>query len=213
LVGHATLASAHILFTIAGIKVDEIRFKTLSGDLFVTRHDDGMIQMDFPQGYCKEINFSQDILTELCNSIEINIEEIIGTHFDDNSGKLIIETSSMESILRAKPNAAKLFKVPFPVPVRGISLTTCCIPDSKDYRNCDFASRYFSPWNGILEDPVNGSSHTILSGFYQNKLHKDEFLAYMASERTGFLHLKLLNAGRILVCGYAITTLVGAILL
>lgn len=171
-------------------------------------------------------------LADVCR---INRKDILDTQFDEKSGKLIVELASLDSLLQANVNSGNsshcnifeeldsLLKTSFPVAVRGLSLTTSNLPNSIQYQNCDFASRYFSPWNGIPEDPVNGrhcyipsvmllgSSHTILGNFYKKKLNKTSFLAFMASERTGYLNVTLKDLGRVAISGFAVTTLSGAI--
>jgi len=175
------------------------------------KKEDGLLEMDFPQGYCKKIELDEETQMNLARTCGINTKDILGTHHDDKSGKLIVELNSLDNFINAKVEAASLVQINFPVNVRGVSLTSCNLPNSKQYNNCDFASRYFSPWNGIPEDPVNGSSHTILGTFYQQKLNKNSFLAYMASERTGYLYITVKDHGRVCICGYAVTTLVGTI--
>lgn len=103
----------------------------------------------------------------------------------------------------------KLLACPFSIAVRGVSITSANV-GAKLHAEFDFASRYFSPWNGIDEDPVNGSSHTILAGFYAQKLGKTKMKAFMASERTGILGVELLDKEkRVLLQGHAVTTLKG----
>jgi len=214
LCGHATLASAHVLFTHLKVSqkgVTRLTFKTLSGDLFVVQNENGLIEMDFPQGFCHTIDLGPEVILNLTKNCAISQRDILGTFFDEKSGKLIVEMTNLESIISAKVSSDGLLQMSFPVNVRGISLTTSNLSDQTHCKNCDFASRYFSPWNGIPEDPVNGSSHAILGPFYKKKLNKNSFTAYMASERTGHLYISLEDVGRVRISGYAVTTLSGLI--
>jgi len=76
----------------------------------------------------------------------------------------------------------------------------------------DIVSRYFSPWNGIEEDPVNGSSHTVLGVIYSEKLQKTRIISAVMSERKGLLHVEVPPPGasdRLFILGAAITVLRG----
>jgi PhzF family phenazine biosynthesis protein len=107
--------------------------------------------------------------------------------------------------LNASPDFQALEKIEFglePV-VKGVSLNT---NDSDEY---DIVSRYFTPWNGINEDPVNGSSHTVLSVYWANKLNKKKLKAYQASVRGGEMELEILESNRVAMKGYAVTVMEG----
>ncbi|XP_068587009.1 phenazine biosynthesis-like domain-containing protein 1 [Cebidichthys violaceus] len=77
----------------------------------------------------------------------------------------------------------------------------------------DFYSRYFAPWNGIPEDPVTGSAHTVLGSYWSKKLGKNKMLAYQCSSRGGELELEVRDDGRINISGQSITVLQGTITL
>eukprot|EP01098_Paradermamoeba_levis_P014669 TRINITY_DN7102_c0_g2_i1.p1 TRINITY_DN7102_c0_g2~~TRINITY_DN7102_c0_g2_i1.p1 ORF type:complete len:118 (-),score=58.57 TRINITY_DN7102_c0_g2_i1:111-464(-) len=103
------------------------------------------------------------------------------------------------------------------IPVRGISITST--PEGEKgneiLSSSDFVSRYFSPWNGVFEDPVNGSSHTILGIYWRNKLHKNKMKAYVASKRSGLIGVELKEEegekDKIFLSGDAVTVISGQI--
>eukprot|EP01125_Pyxidicula_operculata_P013240 TRINITY_DN4377_c0_g1_i2.p1 TRINITY_DN4377_c0_g1~~TRINITY_DN4377_c0_g1_i2.p1 ORF type:complete len:253 (-),score=46.76 TRINITY_DN4377_c0_g1_i2:192-950(-) len=163
LCGHATLATAHILYHEVGNKCPKLTFKTLSGDLIVSKaSEDGKLSMDFPKNFCKEVKLPDDVVSSLEDSLGIPTNQIIRTSIDDVSAKLIVELSSFEPIKNAKPNSEKMMNIKFPFPVRGISISTRNLKES-NLDGYDFASRYFAPWVGLPEDPVNGNIMTTMT--------------------------------------------------
>jgi len=196
------------------VSVSALTFKTKIHELVVTKGAN-LIQMNFPQGFCSPLQkdlFSESLIQQLSDSINISPNQIRSIHHDQISGKLIVDMNNLDSILNAKPKEEKMLAVQYPISVRGISICTSNLTGSKiDGQGYDFASRYFTPWNGILEDPVNGSSHTILAGFYQNIPSKKQLVGYMASPRTGVVHVEVLGNDRVMLSGNAVTTLRGEV--
>ena len=187
LCGHATLASSHILYQEKLITASEILFDSLSGPLKV-RITDSDYTLDFPlQKTGSEVNSTliADCFGDIVRAVEA---------YDD----LIIEVES-EALLRSyKPDIAKLMKIE----CRGIIMTT------KGTGHYDFFSRFFAPKVGVNEDPVTGSAHCKLAHYWQQKLHKSDFLAYQTSSRGG--EIKLSIAGdRVHLSGQAVTILKG----
>jgi len=209
LCGHATLASAYVLFS-QNPHSTKMTFKTLSGDLIVTKKDE-LFQLDFPRGNCSPITLPEETKQNLKSALNLDPSDIIENSYDPVSGKLILEVSHYNAIKNLQPNSNRLLSVPFPVNVRGISVSTTNMEGSHFKEAYDFASRYFAPWVGIDEDPVNGSSHTILGTYYAKKLNKTKFLAYMASERSGVIGVELSGENRVLLEGSATLTLSGRI--
>jgi len=210
LCGHATLGSAYVLFSQNYTKSTKITFKTLSGDLIVSKKDE-LFQMDFPRGSCAPVSLPEYSKLQLQAALNLNPSDLLDSHHDPKSGKLILEVSNFNAIKNLQPNTSKILSVGFPINVRGISVSTTNFTDSGLKSNFDFASRYFAPWVGIDEDPVNGSSHAILASYYAKKLNKTKFLAYMASERTGVLGVELSGENRVILEGRATLTLSGRI--
>lgn len=176
LCGHATLGASHIIFqnmwntdnsnTIEFVYNDGILKSTLNSDMSIT--------MSFP---VKPI--------ERCCDIPFSIENIIGireyeaVYKDDLIYMIVLKRAS--DIFNARPNFEEIKKIK----IRAILITA---PGFDEY---DFCSRYFAPSVGLYEDPVCGSAHCRLSYYWRDILHKNEFLAFQASKRTGVLKLRI----------------------
>ncbi|MBA3813967.1 MAG: PhzF family phenazine biosynthesis protein [Alphaproteobacteria bacterium] len=190
LCGHATLASAHILFEEGIVKGNNITFESLSGPLFVSREQNQII-LDFPlqnTGKSVPVNF----FTELFELKDI--VSAVQAYNDD----IIVELSD-ESLVRAlnlDPSRVKN------IDCRGLIVT------AKGNPPYDFVSRMFAPREGINEDPVTGSAHCKLADYWQTKLGKNEFIAYQASARGGVLGVKIVG-DRVHLKGQAVTILEG----
>jgi len=193
LCGHATLASAHVLWEedILG-KQETARFHTRSGLLSATRKD-GWIEMDFPAELQKPA-IPHPALTRALGTTPV----YIGTNRFD----YLVELES-EEVLRNLHTDFALLKT---IPTRGVIVTTPS--DSKDY---DFVSRFFAPAVGINEDPVTGSAHCCLGPYWQKRLKKDFFTAYQASSRGGIVRVTV-QGDRVLLGGQAVTVLRGELL-
>ncbi len=186
--GHATLASAHILWQ-QGIadKQDTIHFDTLSGELTATLQND-CIELDFPRLSLKPIETPRELIEIL------GITPTFSAMFGE---KHLFEIEDQQQLEQLTPDFSALKSIP----ARGVSIT-CKSRDSK----YDFVSRYFAPWVGINEDPANGSSHCALTPYWANHFGKNELTAYQASERGGELTLRLAG-DRVKISGKAITVL------
>jgi PhzF family phenazine biosynthesis protein len=188
LCGHATLASAHILWQ-TGVLQDgeQARFHTLSGLLTASRHGD-WIEMDFPARPAKPVEPPAGLAEALGVTIKF-----IGRDLDD----YLVEVES-EAIVRAlKPDISALARLP----VRGTIVTT-----RSDDPTFDFVSRFFAPAVGVAEDPVTGSAHCCLTPYWAAKLGKSELNAYQASARGGIVRVRLAGE-RVLLSGQAVTVL------
>jgi len=212
--GHATLASAHILWTEFGslIASDHITFLTRSGNLEIFRTIEG-ITMDFPQGEPESIAVEPNLCRDLGDAFGVSGSHIIDVAYCRLTKKLNVIFDNVHDIENAKLNAKKLMNIQYPCDVRGVTITTANVQSSDKYKEYDFISRYFNPWVGIDEDPVNGSGHTVLGVYYQRKLNKKVFKAFIASERTGTMTVEVCNNKRILLKGNAVTVLRGTITL
>lgn len=190
LCGHATLASAHVLWEKGYLKPDEqARFHTRSGLLLAVRKD-GWIELDFPL----EPEEQTDAPAGLTESLGVTPKYVGKTRFD-----YLVEVESEETIRQLKPDMRKLATLP----VRGVMVTSAS--SSKDY---DFVSRFFAPGAGIDEDPVTGSAHCCLGPFWGSRLGKTEVTGYQASVRGGFVRVRM-NRDRVVLRGKAVTVLRG----
>lgn len=193
LCGHATLASAHVLFEDGVVTPDQlIRFMTKSGELTALRRNE-WIELDFPAMPAEESSPPP----ELANGLGTTPLFVGRSAFD-----YLVEVSSDEALRECTPDFGELAKLP----VRGIILTSQ--DSSGDY---DFLSRGFFPACGINEDPVTGSAHCTLAPFWADRLGQQEFLAYQASARGGVLRLRL-EGDRVHIAGQAVTTLRGELI-
>ena len=190
LCGHATLASAHILWE-AGLldRRAQARFHTLSG-LLTAKIKKGWIEMDFPA----TPDEPADLPTGLAEALGVNPEYVGKTVFD-----YLVEVASENVVRSLKPDFAALKTLP----IRGVTVTS--VADGSEY---DFVSRFFAPGAGIDEDPVTGSAHCCLGPYWRRQLGRNEFVAYQASERGGIVRVRV-NGDRVLLGGQAVTVLSG----
>ena len=188
LCGHATLASAFIIFNVLKNEKDKIVFQTKSGKLEVTKRDN-LLVMDFPS--------RKPVATEIPEGL---IEAIGKTPKEIwKSRDLLLLYETEEDVLSLQPDFALLNKI------------DCFgyIATAKGNK-VDFVSRFFAPKEGINEDPVTGSSHSTLIPFWAERLGKNELLARQISKRGGELFCKLLG-DRVEIAGNAVLYLTGSI--
>ena len=190
LCGHATLASAHILFEKGYLKREEqAKFHTRSG-LLIATNKENWIELDFP----KQPVTASSPPNGLIESLNIK-PKFVGK----NALYYIVEVDS-EAIVRAlRPDYGRLISVP----VNGVAVTS-----KASTPGFDFVSRFFAPTFGIDEDPVTGSSHCGLGPFWEDRLHKSELTAYQASARGGVIHV-CVASNRVFLGGKAVTILQG----
>ncbi len=189
LCGHATLASAFVLFETLGFGGNMIIFETKSGKLTVTREADGMLSMDFPAEFASVCETPK----ELAGAIGVTpIETLIGVDYMALLG-------SEREVLGLKPDFAKLKELGG----RGLIVT------AKGDTN-DFVSRFFAPKLGIDEDPVTGSAHCALAPYWSQKIGKTTLHAKQLSKRSGEIECEL-TGDRVSLKGYAVKYMSGEI--
>ena len=190
LCGHATLASAHVLWEEEHIDQSAVaNFQTLSGALSA-RRDGEWIVMDFPAEPPSETPVPEGLLEAL------GVEP---TFVGKNRLDYIVLVDD-EAVLRAlRPDMGMLEQVT----MRGVIVTSRT--SSSEF---DFISRYFAPAFGVPEDPVTGSAHCCLGPFWMRRLGKHQFTAYQASSRGGVVRVDVQN-DRVLLGGQAVTVLRG----
>ena len=195
LCGHATLATAHILWELGLLAPDrEARFQTLSG-LLTARRDGDLIELDFPAR--PPLPRPPDWAEAVVGALGLK-PAYIGMSAED----VLFEAADEESVRSVRPDFATLRSLP----ARGVIVTS----RSSDPA-FDFVSRFFAPAVGVDEDPVTGSSHTVLVPYWAGKLGKTSFTARQVSARGGVLHLKLAG-DRVKIAGRAVTVIEGKIL-
>lgn len=190
LCGHATLASAHALWTEGVVNEGQpIRFHTKSGELTCAKYRD-LIELDFPATPAKEATSPEGLL----DALDVRPSFVGQSKFD----KLVCVES--EQVVRSlKPDFARLREIS----MRGVIVTS----RSVDPR-FDFVSRFFAPGAGIDEDPVTGSAHCCLGPYWSERLGKTEMTAFQASSRGGIVRVRV-NGDRVILAGNAVTVLRG----
>lgn len=186
--GHATLASAHVLFEQMGFDGKKVVFQSKSGELTVEKKDN-IYWMNFPSNPPEPIPVPK-LLPEAIGTIPIY------TGVNRDMLVLLQDESTVQSI---KPDFALLERME----VRGIIITA-------EGDDCDFVSRFFAPSVGIYEDPVTGSAHSILTPFWEKRLGKSSLEARQISKRGGNIMCKQKD-GRVDIGGEAVTYMVGEI--
>jgi PhzF family phenazine biosynthesis protein len=196
LCGHATLATAKVLFTEFENQNPELEFETKSGILKAQKKKE-LILLDFPINKPKEIDLKQDL------SGIMGYNNLICAMYNQKMRKLLLHIEDENVLKQLKPDFSKLMSQEFDMETIGIIVTTT---SSEKY---DFISRFFAPWVGVNEDPVTGAAHTVLYPYWSKLLGKDKMLAFQASKRGGEVHLRSKGSDRIELGGNGILVLKG----
>ena len=189
LCGHATLASAHILYTELGYTKNEIVFNSLSGLLKVTRKAEGVYTLDFP---ADKLHPATEVPDAIFEGLGIGPVPVFRSSFD-----YLLVLHSQEEIEALKPD----FKILAKLDARGVIVTA-------KGNDADFVSRCFFPPSGIDEDPVTGSAHTATVPYWAAQLNKTSLKAIQVSKRRGYLDCEL-KRDRVLMSGNAVTYMKG----
>ena len=181
LCGHATLASADVIFRFLDPALNEVRFQTRSGELRVTRGKDGRNAMAMPASASKPFSPPDGFAPALAKILGAPAPEEF--HYAERggagTGALIGVWPAPEDIARLKPDTALEALL---LTVKAGSLIATAPGGGAPY---DFVSRFFAPYFGIPEDPVTGSAHTALAPFWAGRLGKKKMRARQASARGG----------------------------
>ena len=193
LCGHATVASAHVLWQDGHLRHGrQARFHTRSGLLLADQRGE-WIELDFPAKIVSESPAPAELLPAL------GVAQ--ATFVGKNAFDYLVEIDSEETLRALQPDHSMLKRVP----VRGVIVTA---RSSGEY---DFVSRFFAPGSGIDEDPVTGSAHVALGPYWSGRLGKHEFTAYQASARGGVVRVRL-QGDRVLLGGQAVTVMTAELL-
>jgi PhzF family phenazine biosynthesis protein len=192
LCGHATLASAHVLWETDLLGPQEqARFTTLSG-LLKAKQKGEEIELDFPATIAEP----EDDVKGLREGLGVTPLYIGKTNFF-----YLVEVGSEMEVRDLKPDFNKLKSMP------ASAIIVTSVAETEGY---DFVSRCFAPNVGIDEDPVTGSAHCCLGPFWSERFGKDELVAYQASERGGTLRTRV-ESDRVFIGGRAVTILRGVL--
>jgi len=189
LCGHATLASAHVLFSHLGYKKDEIVFQSRKSGELRTSKKRGWLYLDFPAREPAPVEAPPELIKGL-GRVPIEVDK----------GRDYLALFEMEADVAAiSPDFAELSRLDC------IGIIATAPGDSSD-----FVSRFFAPRAGVPEDPVTGSAHTILIPFWGKRLGKTRMKAFQISARRGELRCEW-RGERVLIGGCAVTFMKGTI--
>jgi len=190
LCGHATLASAHVLWEAGHLdSATPAEFETRSGRL-TARRDENWIELDFPALPPEPAEAPPELLAALDRT-----PQFVGRNRFD----YLVVLDSAEAVRRLAPDFTRLKEVV----ARGVIVTA-----RDEGVEFDFVSRFFAPRLGVDEDPVCGSAHCCLAPFWSERLERDRLMAYQASPRGGVLRLAV-EGDRVRLAGQAVTVLRG----
>ena len=193
LCGHATLASAHVLWEDGHLPPGrQARFHTRSGLLTGDRAGE-WIELDFPA----KREEPAPAPAGLAQALGVAPKYVGRNQFD-----YLVEVDGESTVRNLAPDHAALAALP----VRGVIVTS-----RADSRGYDFVSRFFAPGSGVPEDPVTGSAHCALGPYWQARLGKSDFVAYQASPRGGVVRVRVVGE-RVKLGGKAVTVLRGELL-
>ena len=196
LCGHATLASAHVLWETGALAAgNPALFDTLSGRLTARRAGE-WIEMDFPARFQRQSELPAEL------QIALGAPRVQYAGMGTENAIWLIELEDEAAVRDLRPDFSALSSMP----IRSVIVTARA--STSGY---DIVSRYFAPAVGINEDPVTGSAHCYLTPYWTEKLGLPEISAYQASERGGELRLRL-DGERVKICGQAVTVMVGELL-
>ena len=192
LCGHATLATAHIIYTEMDYQSDNIAFNIKSGDVLNVTRIENKLTMNFPAYDPKITDQNLDELSDIFGFRPT-------LFLNSNYGLAVFKNE--EEIVKIEPNLNALEKLSY----NGIIVTA-------PGKNVDFVSRFFGPKLGIPEDPVTGGAHCALIPYWSKRLNKKDMIAMQLSKRGGVIYCSNLN-DRVNMGGEAITYMQGEILL
>jgi PhzF family phenazine biosynthesis protein len=193
LCGHATVASAHVLWQDGHLAPGrQARFHTLSGLLTADQRGE-WIELDFPA----KIAAASEAPAQLLPALGVPAARFVGK----NAFDYLVEIESEADLRALQPDYSTLRKLP----VRGIIVT------AKGSGEFDFVSRFFAPGSGIDEDPVTGSAHTALGPYWAGRLGKTELNAFQASPRGGVVRVRV-EGDRVKLGGQAVTVMTGELM-
>lgn len=191
LCGHATLASAHVLYETGLVPTSEpVRFDSVSGPL-LARREDGLLVLDFPARRAEPAPPPAGLLPAL----GITSVDWSGVGEDD----IMVVLGREEDVTGLRPDTVTLARLE----TRGVIVTA---PASRP--GADFVSRFFAPAVGIAEDPVTGSAHCTLAPYWAERLGRASLTGYQASARGGTVRVRLAG-DRVLLAGRAVTVFTG----
>jgi predicted PhzF superfamily epimerase YddE/YHI9 len=194
LCGHATLATAHVLWEEGILDAGQsARFETRSGRLTARRGPEG-IELDFPSEPVGAAVVTDEQLTVLRAAIPAPIRFAGRNRFD-----MLVEIDGDDEVRDLRPDVRRLEQLP----VRGVIVTSRSSTKARD-----FVSRFFAPRVGVDEDPVCGSAHCCLGPYWRDKLGRAALTGHQVSRRGGVVKVRVAD-DRVVLIGQAVTVLRG----
>ncbi|MFG0328468.1 MAG: PhzF family phenazine biosynthesis protein [Phycisphaerales bacterium] len=202
LCGHATLASAFVLFESLGVESTRLRFETRKrGSLFAERDSklDGAIRLDFPIDRFERRAEPADIVYAL------GVDRIESFAVGESTYSLV-EVDNPDEVRSVTPDFDALRTA---CESHGVCAVIVTARDRGG--DADFVSRFFGPCVGVNEDPVTGSAHCLLAAWWRDRLGQSEFRARQVSVRGGELTVRVREDGRVDLVGHAVLVMRGVI--
>ena len=185
-----------------------LSFETQTGTLTVTKDEAGALVMDFPQGQPFKVSCDDEMLSkQIVFAVGLPTTAKVLEMWQCNRTRkltLIVDRPDAIGALAPDQNAIKALRFPDGWNVKGI-----IVANSDPSSKYDFVSRYFAPMNGIPEDPVTGSAHTVLAVIFGQRLGKTKMVGFQKSMRGGQVGVELVGDSRVKLFGKAITMLDG----
>ncbi|WP_248960807.1 PhzF family phenazine biosynthesis protein [Sphaerisporangium perillae] len=188
LCGHATLATAHVLYS-TGAASGPIEFSTKSGILTTNQLDHGRISMDFPAYMPTQISPPE----ALVKALGVPVTWVGMGRMD-----ILVEVESEQVVRTLAPDIDALTALD----ARAVCVTARASAPSGDV---DYVSRFFAPNAGVPEDPVTGSAHCMLGPYWSAKLGENALVGAQVSQRGGIVHTRVGDDDRVEISGTAIT--------
>ena len=193
LCGHATLASAKVIFSTLG--VNEVEFLTTQNLELSAHGSNGKIVMEFPIYETVPADAPPALLAAL------GVKAVRNVAYNEETHILLLELASPAEVAGLEPDFSALLRSHDSI--NGVLITAASGSDG-----FDFHSRYFWPWSGTNEDPVTGGSHTFLAKYWSSRLGKTRMRSFQASKRTGFMEVEL-KEGKLQIQGQAVIVFEG----
>jgi len=187
LCGHATLASSLVLFDEIGVPGKTISFSSKSGPLRASREPEGVL-LDFPMNRPVETEAPGEVLSAM------GIERFDDVRLAREALMLLVRLPGEQALVDLEPDFGAMLKAERGADYEGVIVTAAS-------STWDFVSRYFGPWEGLNEDPVTGSAHTVLAPYWNDVTGKRSFRAFQASARGGELLVRLAPGDRVEIVG------------
>jgi len=195
LCGHATLASAKVIYS-KYPNLEDVHFFNIQDLDLAIKRDGDLLAMQFPIYR----TVPQDVPSALLEAL--GITEVINSEFNQETSILLLEIGDSDFLKSLRPNFQKLIESHDSI--NGVLITA---PSKKE--NFDFESRYFWPWSGTNEDPATGGTHTFLAKYWSSRLMKNKMMSFQCSARTGWMEVELLSDDKMAIRSQAQIVLQG----